>query len=87
MLIESVSSSSAETIHNPQHYVRDFYFFKRTQYPQLELVHKKPAQAYHELQKQCLGLKFVEMGKVSDCQKKKNNFKCPKKLFHKIVLF
>jgi hypothetical protein len=29
-------------IHNPQHYVRDFYFFKRSQYPQLALVHKKP---------------------------------------------
>lgn len=52
------------TIHNPQHYARDFYFFKRSQYPQLDLVHKKPAQAYVELQQQCFGLKFVEIGKV-----------------------
>ena len=51
-------------IHNPQHYARDFYFFKRSQYPQLALVHKKPSTAYNELQKQCFGLKFVEMGKV-----------------------
>lgn len=51
-------------IHNPQHYARDFYFFKRSQYPQLALVHKKPSSAYNELQKQCFGLKFVEMGKV-----------------------
>ena len=51
-------------IHNPQHYARDFYFFKRSQYPQLALVHKKPSIAYNELQKQCFGLKFVEMGKV-----------------------
>ena len=51
-------------IHNPQHYARDFYFFKRAQYPQLSLVHKKPAQAYEELQKQCFLLKFVEIGKV-----------------------
>ena len=51
-------------IHNPQHYARDFYFFKRSQYPQLSLTHKKPQQAYNELQAQCFGLKFVEMGKV-----------------------
>ena len=51
-------------IHNPQHYARDFYFFKRSQYPQLSLTHKKPADAYNELQAQCFGSKFVEMGKV-----------------------
>ena len=51
-------------IHNPQHYARDFYFFKRSQYPQLSLTHKKPQAAYNELQAQCFGLKFVEMGKV-----------------------
>ena len=54
----------AGIIHNPQHYTRDFYFFKRSQYPQLSLVHKEPTQAYNELQKQCFGLKFVEIGKV-----------------------
>ena len=51
-------------IHNPQHYVRDFYFFKRSQYPQLALVHKKPEQAYIDLQRECLTLKFTEIGKV-----------------------
>ena len=51
-------------IHNPQHYVRDFYFFKRSQYPQLDLVHKKPEQAYADLQRECLTLKFTEIGKV-----------------------
>jgi len=51
-------------IHNPQHYVRDFYFFKRSQYPQLALVHKKPEQAYVDLQRECLTLKFTEIGKV-----------------------
>ena len=51
-------------IHNPQHYARDFYFFKRAQYPQLSLVHKKPAQTYMDLQRQCFLLKFVEIGKV-----------------------
>ena len=37
-------------IHNPFHFVRDFYFFKRSQYPQLCLVHKKPEEAAQELQ-------------------------------------
>ena len=37
-------------IHNPFHFVRDFYFFKRSQYPQLSLVHKRPAEAAEEMQ-------------------------------------
>ena len=51
-------------IHNPYHYVRDFYFFKRSQYPQLSLVHKDPEDAHRELQKQSMRLKFIEIGKV-----------------------
>ena len=53
---------AAGKIHNPFHFVRDFYFFKRSQYPQLSLVHKKPAEAYLELQEQAFKLKFAEMG-------------------------
>ena len=49
-----------EMIHNPQHYARDFYFFKRAQYPQLSLVHKKPAQAFLDLQRQCFLLKVSQ---------------------------
>ncbi|XP_052748646.1 protein unc-80 homolog isoform X2 [Galleria mellonella] len=51
-------------IHNPQSYVRDHYFFKRSQYPQLGLVHMEPEEAFHKLQKQELLQKFVEIGKV-----------------------
>ncbi|GLG97294.1 Protein unc-80 homolog [Gryllus bimaculatus] len=51
-------------IHNPSSYVRDYYFFKRSQYPQLELVHMKPEEAFNALQKQELLHKFVEIGKV-----------------------
>ena len=58
--------SLSDVIHNPQHYARDFYFFKRSQYPQLSLTHKKPQAAYNELQAQCFGLKFVEMGTKID---------------------
>ncbi|XP_043466068.1 protein unc-80 homolog isoform X3 [Leptopilina heterotoma] len=51
-------------IHNPSSYVRDYYFFKRSQYPQLELVHMKPEDAFNALQRQELLHKFVEVGKV-----------------------
>ncbi|KAJ8932970.1 hypothetical protein NQ314_014301 [Rhamnusium bicolor] len=51
-------------IRNPSSYVRDYYFFKRSQYPQLELVHMKPDTAFNALQKQELLHKFVEIGKV-----------------------
>ncbi|XP_065337258.1 protein unc-80 homolog isoform X7 [Cloeon dipterum] len=51
-------------IHSPNAYVRDFYFFKRSQYPQLQLVHMEPEEAYNALQKQAFILKFVEIGKV-----------------------
>ncbi|RZC42316.1 unc-80 -like protein, partial [Asbolus verrucosus] len=51
-------------IRNPSAYVRDYYFFKRSQYPQLELVHMKPEEAFNALQKQELLHKFVEIGKV-----------------------
>lgn len=51
-------------IHNPQNYVRDHYFFKRSQYPQLGLVHMEPEEAFNKLQQQELLLKFIEIGKV-----------------------
>ncbi|XP_073988249.1 unc80, NALCN channel complex subunit isoform X3 [Rhodnius prolixus] len=51
-------------IHNPNSYVRDYYFFKRSQYPQLELVHMHPQEAFNALQKQELMHKVVEIGKV-----------------------
>ncbi|KAK9884494.1 hypothetical protein WA026_007335 [Henosepilachna vigintioctopunctata] len=51
-------------IKNPNSYVRDFYFFKRSQYPQLELVHMKEEDAFNALQKQELVQKFIEIGKV-----------------------
>ncbi|XP_023931089.1 protein unc-80 homolog isoform X1 [Lingula anatina] len=39
-------------IHNGNSYVRDFYFFKRNQYPQLSMVHMNPNDAYGKLQMQ-----------------------------------
>ena len=49
---------------NPNWYVRDLYFFKRSQYPQLRLVEMKPEESFNALQRQELCKKFVEIGKV-----------------------
>ncbi|XP_022249198.1 protein unc-80 homolog isoform X2 [Limulus polyphemus] len=51
-------------IHNLESFVRDFYFFKRSQYPQLSLVQMDPEQAFQRQQQQALTLKFLELGKV-----------------------
>ncbi|KAB7507177.1 Protein unc-80-like protein, partial [Armadillidium nasatum] len=51
-------------IHNMHSYVRDFYFFKRSQYPQLTLVRMEPEAAFEALQKQAFMQKFLEIGKV-----------------------
>lgn len=44
--------------------MRDLYFFKRSQYPQLKLIEMPPNEAFHALQKHELVKKFVEIGKV-----------------------
>jgi len=51
-------------IHNPTSYVRDYYFFKRSQYPQLELIQMDLVEAFNQLQSQELIHKFIEIGKV-----------------------
>ncbi|XP_058813943.1 protein unc-80 homolog isoform X3 [Topomyia yanbarensis] len=53
-----------QQILNPNWYVRDLYFFKRSQYPQLRLLEMKPEEAFNALQRQELYKKFVEIGKV-----------------------
>lgn len=55
---------STEKILNPNWFVRDLYFFKRSQYPQLRLVEMPINEAFSALQKQELVKKFVEIGKV-----------------------
>jgi hypothetical protein len=52
-------------MHSLNAFVRDFYFFKRSQYPQLSLVHMNPNEAFEKLQNQAFTLQFVELGKVS----------------------
>ncbi|KAH9417878.1 Protein unc-80, partial [Dermatophagoides pteronyssinus] len=50
-------------IHNLNAFVRDFYFFKRSQYPQISLVHMNPIDAYDKFQRQAFTLQFTELGK------------------------
>ena len=64
LLIRFESSLFADQIHNPSAYVRDYYFFKRSQYPQLNLVHMDPIRAHEALQKQAFVEKMMELGKV-----------------------
>ncbi|XP_039948637.1 protein unc-80 homolog isoform X7 [Bactrocera tryoni] len=49
---------------NPNWYIRDLYFFKRSQYPEVRLILMKPEDSFLALQKQELTKKFVEIGKV-----------------------
>lgn len=51
-------------MHNLNAFVRDFYFFKRSQYPQLSLIRMNPKEAFETLQKQAFTLQFLELGKV-----------------------
>lgn len=44
--------------------MRDVYFFKRSQYPQLQLVYMRAPVARAALQRQELLHKFLEIGKV-----------------------
>lgn len=53
-----------DKILNPNWYIRDLYFFKRSQYPEVRLVLLKPDESFLALQKQELTKKFVEIGKV-----------------------
>lgn len=56
--------SKSNQIHNLGGFVRDFYFFKRSQYPQLTLTRMNPERAAELLQQQALLQQFTELGKV-----------------------
>lgn len=52
-------------MHNLHSYVRDYYSFKRSQHPELQLVNVDPNKAFDILQNQELINQFLEFGKVS----------------------
>ncbi|EJD74265.1 hypothetical protein LOAG_18392, partial [Loa loa] len=51
-------------IHNPLSYVRDFYFFHRSLYPQLTLIKLNPDEAHHRMRQIAFTHKLIEVGKV-----------------------
>ncbi|KAG1666378.1 Protein unc-80 [Nymphon striatum] len=51
-------------MHNLNSFVRDFYYFKRSQYPQLHMIKISAENAFKQLQKESLSLQFIEIGKI-----------------------
>uniref|UniRef100_A0A0R3RUV0 Protein unc-80 n=1 Tax=Elaeophora elaphi TaxID=1147741 RepID=A0A0R3RUV0_9BILA len=51
-------------VHNPSSYVRDFYFFHRSLYPQLTLIKLNPDEAHLRMREIAFTQKLIEMGKV-----------------------
>uniref|UniRef100_A0A914WE92 Protein unc-80 homolog n=1 Tax=Plectus sambesii TaxID=2011161 RepID=A0A914WE92_9BILA len=51
-------------LHTLSAYVRDFYFFHRSFYPQLNLVRFDPDQALRRMKEMAFTLKFIDTGKV-----------------------
>ncbi|KAI1727311.1 cation channel complex component UNC80 domain-containing protein [Ditylenchus destructor] len=56
--------SKTGILHNPLSYVRDFYFFHRSFYPQLTLVKMNPDEALVKMRTDAFQQKFQETGKV-----------------------
>ncbi|CAG9539348.1 unnamed protein product, partial [Cercopithifilaria johnstoni] len=51
-------------VHNPSSYVRDFYFFHRSLYPQLTLVKLNPDEAHLRMRQKAFTHKLIEIGKI-----------------------
>uniref|UniRef100_A0A915D4K6 Uncharacterized protein n=1 Tax=Ditylenchus dipsaci TaxID=166011 RepID=A0A915D4K6_9BILA len=56
--------SKTGILHNPSAYVRDFYFFHRSFYPQLTLLKMDPVVAQMKIRADAFQQKFQETGKV-----------------------
>uniref|UniRef100_A0A914DS60 Protein unc-80 homolog n=1 Tax=Acrobeloides nanus TaxID=290746 RepID=A0A914DS60_9BILA len=51
-------------VHSSSNYVRDFYFFHRSFYPQLSLVKMNPDSANYKMREMAFHQKMIETGKV-----------------------
>ncbi|VDN04676.1 unnamed protein product [Thelazia callipaeda] len=56
--------TKTNSVHNPSSYVRDFYFFHRSFYPQLTLIKMNPDEAHFRMRQMAFIQKFIEVGKV-----------------------
>ncbi|CAI5452393.1 unnamed protein product [Caenorhabditis angaria] len=59
-----LTDTKTGVIHLPSAFVRDFYFFHRSFYPQLTLVKIPAEQAYKKMRETTFNQRFIEVGKV-----------------------
>lgn len=59
-----LTDTKTGVIHLPAAYVRDYYFFHRSFYPQLTLVKLSPEVAEKKMKETAFHQKFIECGKV-----------------------
>ncbi|CAB3399025.1 unnamed protein product [Caenorhabditis bovis] len=59
-----LTDTKTNTIHLPFSYVRDYYFFHRSFYPQLTLVKLDPEEAHRRMRETAFNQRFIEAGKV-----------------------
>ncbi|VDK81114.1 unnamed protein product [Onchocerca ochengi] len=59
-----LTDAKTNLLHNPSSYVRDFYFFHRSLYPQLTLIKLNPDEAHLRMRQIAFTHKLIEMGKV-----------------------
>uniref|UniRef100_A0A915IVJ9 Protein UNC80 C-terminal domain-containing protein n=1 Tax=Romanomermis culicivorax TaxID=13658 RepID=A0A915IVJ9_ROMCU len=51
-------------LHNPNSYVRDYYFFRRSFYPQLNFVQMDQDEGEAKMKQMAFAMKFCELGRV-----------------------
>lgn len=59
-----LTDTKTGVIHLPSAYVRDFYFFHRSFYPQLTLVKLNAEEAYKKMRETAFNQRLIEVGKV-----------------------
>ncbi|CAD6199380.1 unnamed protein product [Caenorhabditis auriculariae] len=59
-----LTDTKTGNLHLPSAYVRDYYFFHRSFYPQLTMVRLSPEQAGRRMRETAFNQRFIEVGKV-----------------------
>ncbi|CAJ0578771.1 unnamed protein product, partial [Mesorhabditis spiculigera] len=59
-----LADAKTGVLHVPSTYVRDFYFFHRSFYPQLTLLRIDPDEAARRMKTSAFAMRFIDVGKV-----------------------
>ncbi|CAJ0941559.1 unnamed protein product, partial [Mesorhabditis belari] len=59
-----LADAKTGVLHVPSAYVRDFYFFHRSFYPQLTLLRMGPEEAARRMKASAFAMRFIDVGKV-----------------------